>query len=81
MSFCPAGGSGRVDHDSPLHGGPSRTQIPHGHQRRQREDPRHDQDLRDARQEDLQERAAGSAGRRRGALDKHIWTDAYVTRS
>ncbi len=27
---------------SSAHGGPSRTQIPHGHQRRQREDPRHD---------------------------------------
>lgn len=66
----PAGCSGRVDHDSPVHGWPSRTQIPHGHQRRQREDSCHDQDLRDAWQENLQERTAGSAGRRRGTGDK-----------
>lgn len=65
-----SGCSGRVDHDSPVYGWPSRTQIPHGHQRRQREDSCHDQDLRDTWQENLQERAAGSAGRRRGTLDK-----------
>lgn len=39
-----------------------------GPQRRQREDSRHDQDLRNPRQEDLQEGAAGAAGGRRGEL-------------
>jgi len=56
------GCSGGVDHSAEVHGRSARAQVPHGHQRRQREDPRDDQNLRVAGEEDVQERAAGAAG-------------------
>lgn len=42
--------------------------MPDGHKWRQRKDPRHDQDLRNPRQEELQEGVAGTAGGRRGEM-------------
>lgn len=61
---CPDPGcSSSVDHSAEVHGRSAGAQVPHGHQRRKREDPRHDQNLRDAGKEDLQERASGTAGR------------------
>lgn len=42
---CPPGGFSCMDHCVEVHGRPPGTQMPDGHQRRQREDPRHDKDL------------------------------------
>lgn len=52
---------GGVDHSAAFHGRLARTKVPHGHQQWERENSRHDQNLRDTREEDVQERAAGSA--------------------
>jgi len=59
---CPPGCAGGVDHRAEVHGRLTGAQESDGDKRRQREDPRHDEDLRDPRKEDVQERAAGAAG-------------------
>lgn len=56
-----SGGPGGVDHGAEVHGRSAGAEVPHGHQRWEREDPRHDQNLRDAGKEDVQEGAAGAA--------------------
>lgn len=83
-----------MDHRAEVHGRSAGAQISHGHQRWEREDPRHDQNLRDARKEDVQERAAGAAGGGGGEEDEGIgglgcktrynkwgWTDIRFTGS
>ena len=62
LSVSRSGCSGGLDHSAEVHGRPAGAQVPHSHQRWKREDPRNDQNLRDAGKEDLQERAAGAAG-------------------
>lgn len=61
-----SGCSGGVDHGAEVHGRSPGAKVPHGHQRRQREDPSHDQNLRDAGEKDVQARAAGAARGGRG---------------
>lgn len=62
----PPGCTSSVDHCVEVHGRPPGAKKPVGAKRRQRKDSRHDQNLRNPRQEDLQEGAAGAAGGRRG---------------
>lgn len=67
-----------VDNNTALHGRPTRAQIPHGHHWREREDPGHDQNLRDTGKENLQERAAGTAGGGGGKEEGLRWVRAVT---